>query len=102
MTSLIAILHVSVYDLCAMYQQSKRRAWNAEGVKALRKHLGYTQRRMADELGARQQTISEWETGMYKPRGASARLLSMIAEHADFEYGVGEKTDEMQNVKSET
>ncbi|MDZ7727992.1 MAG: hypothetical protein U5Q44_07250 [Dehalococcoidia bacterium] len=28
----------------------------------------------------RQQTVSEWETGKYVPRGASARLLGIIAE----------------------
>jgi DNA-binding transcriptional regulator YiaG len=30
--------------------------------------------------------VSEWETGMYQPRGASAKLLSMIAEKARFKY----------------
>ena len=34
----------------------------------------------AAELGVRQQTVSEWETGRYAPRGASARVLSMLAE----------------------
>ena len=38
-----------------------------------------TQRELAQELGTRQQTISEWELGMYIPRGTSVRLLSMIA-----------------------
>jgi DNA-binding transcriptional regulator YiaG len=37
-------------------------------------------------MGTRQQTISEWETGMYKPRGTSTTLLSIIAEQAKFEY----------------
>jgi len=41
---------------------------------------------MADQLGTRQQTISEWETGMYQPRGTSATLLSIIAERAKFKY----------------
>jgi DNA-binding transcriptional regulator YiaG len=41
---------------------------------------------MADQLGTRQQTISEWETGMYQPRGASSTLLTMVAERAGFEY----------------
>ena len=41
---------------------------------------------MADQLGTRQQTISEWETGLYQPRGTSATLLSIIAERAKFEY----------------
>jgi DNA-binding transcriptional regulator YiaG len=61
-------------------------AWDAQRVKALRRHLGYTQQQLSDELGTRQQTVSEWETGMYQPRGASARLLSLIAERAAFRY----------------
>ena len=60
--------------------------WNAGRVKALRRHMGLSQDALADELGTRQQTVSEWETGQYRPRGASARLLSIIAERAGFEY----------------
>jgi DNA-binding transcriptional regulator YiaG len=37
-------------------------------------------------MGTRQQTISEWETGMYRPRGASATLLTFIAEQSKFQY----------------
>ena len=67
--------------------KSRRKArWDSEGIRALRSHLGMTQQELADELGTRQQTISEWETGMYWPRGASATLLSIIAERADFGY----------------
>ncbi len=55
-------------------------------MRALRLHLGVTQQRLAQELGTRQQTISEWETGLYQPRGLSQRLLSIIAEQADFRY----------------
>src|SRR5688500_1902848 len=65
-------------------------AWDAQRVKALRRHLGYTQQQLSDELGTRQQTVSEWETGMYQPRGASARLLSLIAERAGFRYEEGD------------
>lgn len=60
--------------------------WNRESVQALRRHLGLTQSEFSDKLGTRQQTVSEWETGMYQPRGASAKLLSMIAEKARFKY----------------
>ena len=63
-----------------------RQQWDNKRIQALRRHLGLTQRELADKLGTRQQTISEWETGMYKPRGASATLLSIIAERAKFEY----------------
>ncbi|KKK91804.1 hypothetical protein LCGC14_2709270 [marine sediment metagenome] len=60
--------------------------WDAASVRTLRRHLGLTQRGMAQELGTRQQTVSEWETGLYRPRGASVRLLTIIAERAGFEY----------------
>ena len=63
--------------------------WDAQQLRALREHMGLTQQQMAEELGTRQQTISEWETGRYQPRGASARLLSMVAERAGFEYSAG-------------
>jgi DNA-binding transcriptional regulator YiaG len=63
-----------------------RAKWNSERIQTLRRHLGLTQRELAEKLGTRQQTISEWETGMYQPRGASATLLSIIAERAEFEY----------------
>jgi DNA-binding transcriptional regulator YiaG len=48
--------------------------------------MGLTQAAMAVELGTRQQTISEWEIGMYKPRGTSATLLTIVAERSDFNY----------------
>ena len=64
----------------------KRAQWESERIQALRHHLGLTQRELASTLGTRQQTISEWETGMYRPRGTSATLLSIIAERAKFEY----------------
>ena len=49
--------------------------WEAGQVRALRRHLGLSQEGLADELGTRQQTVSEWETGRYRPRGASVKLL---------------------------
>ena len=52
----------------------------------MRQHLNLTQAQLAEQLGTRQQTISEWETGMYRPRGASSTLLSIIAEQARFKY----------------
>ena len=61
-------------------------AWDGVRIQSLRRHLKLTQREMADKLGTRQQTISEWETGMYQPRGASATLLSIVAEQAKFRY----------------
>jgi len=67
------------------YKVNKTR-WDSRKIQALRRHLGLTQHELADRLGTRQQTISEWETGMYQPRGTSATLLSIIAERAKFKY----------------
>ena len=63
-----------------------KRQWDSAGIQALRRHLGMTQSELSDKLGTRQQTISEWETGIYLPRGASATLLSIVAEQAKFKY----------------
>jgi len=64
----------------------RKNPWDKERVRALRGHLGLTQAKMAEELGTRQQTISEWETGMYQPRGPSSTLLTIIAERSAFSY----------------
>ena len=74
--------------------KKKKRQWSKEEVKALRQHLNLTQVKLAEELGTRQQTISEWEKGMYRPRGASATLLSIVAERSGFTYKAEEKHDE--------
>ena len=63
-----------------------RERWNAEKVRALRSHLGFTQQQLSAELGTRQQTISEWETGLYRPRGTSHTILNLISERAGFNY----------------
>ena len=68
-----------------------KRRWDGENIQALRRHLGLTQSEMSGKLGTRQQTISEWETGMYQPRGASATLLSLVAEQAKFKYDASPK-----------
>jgi DNA-binding transcriptional regulator YiaG len=75
-----------VYD-GGMQKRRRRAAWDARSVRALRRHLELTQDELAGELGVRQQTVSEWETGAYRPRGASDRLLTIIAERAGFAYG---------------
>jgi len=73
-----------------MTRESKthRKQWDRVRVQALRKHLGLTQHELSQRMGTRQQTISEWETGMYQPRGTSAMLLTIIAEQAKFTYDV--------------
>jgi DNA-binding transcriptional regulator YiaG len=60
--------------------------WNADSIRALRDHLDMSQQQMSDELGIRQQTISDWELGYHQPRGGMARLLTIVAERAEFRY----------------
>ena len=71
--------------------KGKINRWDSKKIRALRTHLNLTQNEMVEQLGTRQQTISEWEVGMYKPRGASATLLSIIAEQAKFKYKAKEE-----------
>ncbi len=63
-------------------------AWDAEALRALRRHLGLTQAEFADEMGVRQQTISEWETGLYQPTRSRSKHLQILAERARFPYSV--------------
>ena len=72
----------------------KRPLWTGVRVRALRRHLGLTQSQLAEALGTRQQTISEWETELYRPRGTSATLLTFIAERAGFPYEVATSEDQ--------
>ena len=60
--------------------------WDADLIRTLRYHKGTSQAELAEELGVRQQTISEWETGMYRPKRAMSKYLMIIAERAGFTY----------------
>jgi DNA-binding transcriptional regulator YiaG len=71
-------------------KSTRSNQWDAERVRALRAHLGLTQQQLSGELGTRQQTISEWERGLYRPRGASRTVLNLLAERAGFVYGTAQ------------
>src|SRR3989344_8045936 len=51
---------------------------DAESIRRARKARGLTQAELAEGLGCRQQTISEWELGMYGPKNAYQKLLTMF------------------------
>lgn len=65
--------------------------WNSGMIRALRQHMSMSQGELADELGVRQQTVSEWETGAYTPSRATSKHLGLVAERAGFAYEVGEE-----------
>ncbi len=66
--------------------KAAERGWPPGDVYDLRYRLGASQQELARLLGVRQQTVSDWETGLHAPQGASRRLLSMVAEQRG-EYG---------------
>jgi DNA-binding XRE family transcriptional regulator len=70
----------------------RRTGWSGEQVKALREFAGWSQQELADRLGMRQQTVSEWETGQYGPRRSSSVLLEFIAERVGFPYHTEDKS----------
>ena len=67
--------------------------WSGERVKALREFANWSQQELADQLGMRQQTISEWETGKYNPRRSTGVLLEFIAERVGFPYLADEEDE---------
>jgi DNA-binding transcriptional regulator YiaG len=69
--------------------RNRGRPWTAAEILALRRRLGLSQAAFAGEIGVRQQTVSEWETGRYQPRGATARLLGMLAETSGIDEPAG-------------
>ncbi len=60
--------------------------WNAELIKALRRHMGLTQAEFAERLGIRQTTVSQWENSVYEPTRATSKYLSLIAKQAGFVF----------------
>ncbi|MEM7345283.1 MAG: helix-turn-helix transcriptional regulator [Chloroflexota bacterium] len=77
-------------DAYQVKRQGDTVLWDGELVKILREHKGWSQSELAQEMGVRQQTISEWETGMYSPSRAMSKFLGLIAERANFKYGSDE------------
>lgn len=56
--------------------ETKEVKWNAKSIREGRKNLNLTQAELAQGLGCRQQTVSDWEIDMYVPKNAYQRLLT--------------------------
>ncbi|MBS1700783.1 MAG: helix-turn-helix domain-containing protein [Armatimonadetes bacterium] len=52
-----------------------RRAWNGVAIRTLRQSHGFSQARLAEEMGVQQSTISKWESGVALP--SIAQMESM-------------------------
>jgi DNA-binding transcriptional regulator YiaG len=53
--------------------------WTPGRIKRLREALGMAQSELADRMGVRQATVSDWETGKQTPSPMARRLLDRIA-----------------------
>lgn len=71
--------------------------WTGNLVRGLRDYLNLSQAELAQQLGMRQQTISEWETGIYAPKRSSSKLLTFFAEREGFPY----QTDKVDDSDSD-
>lgn len=67
----------------------------------MRSHIGFTQQQLSAELGTRQQTVSEWETGLYRPRVTSHTILNLISERAGFKYDTASQDKMMDQEQPE-
>ncbi len=72
----------------------KSQGWSADEIKNLRQYVGWSQQELADELGVRQQTVSDWELGIHTSRRSMGKLLQMVAERVGYPYQVDKKADE--------
>lgn len=54
--------------------------WNGKRVRDLRKRMGLTQQRFAEEILSNQSTINNWETDTTTPSGPAQKLLSIMEE----------------------
>lgn len=76
----------------------KSKGWSADEIKSLREFAGWSQQQLANRLGVRQQTVSDWELGIHTSRRSMGKLLQMVAEDIGYDYQTdndnGEETKE--------
>jgi DNA-binding transcriptional regulator YiaG len=58
-------------------------AISAQEIREIRLKLGYTQVKLAEQLGLTKWTVAHWEQGRFSPSGSSEKLLRLL------EAGVG-------------
>ena len=77
----------------------KSQGWSATEIKALRNFAGWSQQELAERLGVRQQTVSDWELGIHLSRRSMGKLLQMVAESIGYSYQTGADSapDEAEN-----
>ena len=56
--------------------------WTPADIRQLREELDLTQEEMAEQLGVRRATISDWERGKQGPSSMARKLLALLAEQS--------------------
>lgn len=51
-------------------------------LKSIRTTLGWSQQRLADELGVQRNTVARWEMGVHPIAPMAARLIQSLIDHA--------------------
>jgi DNA-binding XRE family transcriptional regulator len=57
--------------------------WSGNIIRKKRAKLKLTQRKLADWVGCRTQTVSDWEADLYAPRDAYAVKLGEVFERLE-------------------
>lgn len=78
----------TIYHIPPEWKQGDTLLWNGELVKALREQLGLSQMDLAEKLGVRYATISEWENGLYTPKRSTSKFLTLFAKESGFNYEI--------------
>lgn len=56
----------------------RQKTWCADSVKRLRHRYNLTQEKLAEQLGCRQQTVSDWEIGQHLIGNAYCQILTLL------------------------
>lgn len=57
----------------------------AEDLRIIRQSLGWSQQRLADEIGVSRTTVKYWECGLRQMTESHDRLVRLVAEREGYE-----------------
>jgi DNA-binding XRE family transcriptional regulator len=78
----------TIYHIPPEWKHGDTLLWNGELIKALREQLGLSQVDLAEKLGVRHATISEWENDLYTPKRSTSKFLTLFAKESGFNYDI--------------
>lgn len=62
-------------------------------IKELRRRLGITQKRLAEELGVTLATVGRWECGLREPSSLAVKAMGLLMEVEDMKGQLKENKD---------